>query len=191
VADQAAEAVRDRGATGLTLVVVSGAPGTGKSTIARELGAALRWCVLSLDPIKEALADVLGLGDEDWSNRVGDAAAEVVFRLAADFPDAVAEGWWRRARRDRAVAEFAGAVEVFCHCDPYLAAARSVARIGAGRHPIHRDVINPGGVGAAAHIASLAATVIPLGLGGPLIEVDTGRPDAGAAAVAAVRAAIG
>lgn len=58
MADQAAEAVRDRGATGLTLVVVSGAPGTGKSTIARELGAALRRRVLSLDPIKEALADV-------------------------------------------------------------------------------------------------------------------------------------
>ena len=46
--------------------------------------------MLSLDPIKEALADVLGLGGEDWSNQVGDAAAEVVFRLAAAFPDAVA-----------------------------------------------------------------------------------------------------
>jgi predicted kinase len=172
----------------LTLIVVSGAPGTGKSTIARELGAGLRLPVLSLDPIKEALADVLGLGDEDWSNQVGDAAAEEVFRLAADFPDAVAEGWWRRARRDRAVTEFAGAVEVFCHCDPALAAARSIARRQSGRHPIHRDVINPAGVGAAAHIASLAATVTPLRLGGPLIEVDTGPPGASAAAVAAVRA---
>jgi predicted kinase len=175
----------------LTLIVVSGAPGTGKSTVARELGAALRLPVLSLDPIKEALADVLGLGDEEWSNRVGDAAAEVVFRLAGDFPDAVAEGWWRRARRDRAVAEFAGAMEVFCHCDPSLAASRVTARIGAGRHPIHRDMINPDGVGSAGHIASLAATVTPLGLGGPLVEVDTGPPGAGAAAVAAVRAAIG
>jgi len=63
--------------------------------------------VLTLDPVKEALADVLGLGDEDWSNRVGDAAAEVVFRQAASFPDAIAEGWWRGARRDRALAEFA------------------------------------------------------------------------------------
>ena len=52
-------------------------------------------------------------------------------------------------------------------------------------------MINPGGVGAAAHIASLAATVTPLGLGGPLIEVDTGRPDAAADAVAAVRAVVG
>jgi len=190
VADQAAAAVRDRGA--LNLIVISGAPGTGKSTIARELGAALRLPVLSLDPIKEALADVLGLGDEDWSNRVGDAAAEVVFRLAADFPDAVAEGWWRGARRDRAVTEFAGAVEVFCRVDPDVAAARSLARReGGGRHRIHRDMINPAGVGSAAHIASVAGAVTPLRLGGPLIEVDTGQPGAGAAAVAAVRAALG
>jgi broad-specificity NMP kinase len=34
----------------LTLIVVSGAPGTGKSTIARALGADLRFPVLSLDP---------------------------------------------------------------------------------------------------------------------------------------------
>jgi hypothetical protein len=27
---------------------------------------------------------------------------------AADFRDAVAEGWWRGPRRDRAVAEFGG-----------------------------------------------------------------------------------
>lgn len=175
----------------MTLIVVSGAPGTGKSTIARELGARLRFCVLSLDLIKEALADVLGLGDEDWSNRVGDAAAEVVFRLAADFPDAVAEGWWRGARRDRAVAEFAGAVEVFCYSDPDLAAARSIARHEAGRHRIHRDMINPAGVGSAAYIASLAATVTPLRLGGPLVEVDTGRPDASTRAVAAVEAVVG
>ena len=171
--------------------MVSGAPGAGKSTIARALGAGLRLPVLSLDPIKEALADVLGLGDEDWSNRVGDAAAEVVFRLAAAFPDAVAEGWWRGARRDRALAEFAGAVEVFCHCDPELAAERSLARREGGRHPIHRDMINPGEVGSAAHIESLAATVTPLRLGGPLIEVVTGRPDAAADAVAAVRAVVG
>ena len=188
VADQEAQAVRDRRALTLTLIVVSGAPGTGKSTIADALGAALRFPVLTLDPVKEALADVLGLGGEDWSNRVGDAAAEVVFRLASAFPDAVAEGWWRGARRERARAEFGGAIEVFCHCDPRLASDRAAARIGHGRHPIHRDVINPamadrvglaGGVGDAA------------GLGAALVEVDTGTPGASERAVAAVRAVAG
>ena len=171
----------------MTLIVVSGGPATGKSTIAGALGAALRFPVLTLDPVKEALADVLGLGDEDWSNRLGDAAAEVVFRLASAFPDAVAEGWWRGARRDRARAEFADATEVFCHCDPRLASDRAKARIGHGRHPIHRDVINPA---MAGRPAELAAMVTPLRLGAALIEVDTGAPDATDRAVTAVRSAL-
>ena len=112
----------------------------------------------------------------------------MVFRLASAFPDTVAEGWWRGARRERALAEFAGAAEVFCHCDPQLASDRAAGRVGHGRHPIHRDVINPA---MAGRVASLAASVTPLGLGAALMDVDTGRPDASELAVAAVRAAIG
>jgi adenylylsulfate kinase-like enzyme len=83
VADQAAQAVHDRRAFSLTLIVVSGAVGTGKSTIAAALGAALRFPVLSLDPVKEALADVLGPGDEDWSDVMNPAIADRVGFLAA------------------------------------------------------------------------------------------------------------
>jgi glucokinase len=172
----------------MALIVVSGAPGTGKSTIAAALASALGWPVLSLDTIKETLADVLGLGGEDWSNRLGDAAAEVVFRLSAQFPHAVAEGWWRGARRERALAEFAGSAEVFCHCDPQIAAHRVISRHGSGRHPIHRDVISPAGVGQA--VAALAATVTPLGLGAALVTADTAQEGAPATAVARVTAAL-
>jgi len=172
----------------MTLIVVSGAPGTGKSTIAAALADELGWPLLALDTVKETLADVLGLGGESWSNRVGDAAAEVVFRLSAQFPDAVAEGWWRGERRERAVGEFAGAVEVFCRCGAHLAASRMRGRHGAGRHPIHRDVINPSLIDEAA---KLGAAVTPLGLGAALVEVDTGQPDAAARAVAAVASALG
>jgi predicted kinase len=171
----------------MTLIVVSGAPGTGKSTMAEALAAQLSWPLLSLDTIKEALADVLGTGDEQWSNRVGDAAAEIVFRLSARFPEAIAEGWWRGPRRERARQEFAGAVEVFCHCDPGVAAARMRARLGTGRHPIHRDVISPSLLSGAA---VLSATVSPLGLGAALVEVDTQQPGATATAVTAAAAAL-
>jgi predicted kinase len=173
----------------MTLIVVSGAPGTGKSTVGAAVAGALRCPLLSLDPVKEALADVLGLGGEDWSDRVGDAAAEVVFRLSAEFPDAVAEGWWRGARRERAVREFAGAVEVFCRCGPDLAVRRARERHGAGRHPIHRDVINPGRM--LGRVGELAGEVTPLRLGAALITVDTSRPGAASDAVRGVVAALG
>jgi hypothetical protein len=112
----------------------------------------------------------------------------VVFRLSAQFPHAVVEGWWRGARRERALAEFAGSAEVFCHCDPQVAAHRVSSRHGTGRHPIHRDVINPSGLRQA--VAALAASVTPLGLGAALVTVDTVPEGAPATAVARVIAAV-
>src|SRR6185437_15038538 len=100
---------RQPGQTGpVTLIVVSGAPATGKSTIAAALSTELRWPLLPLDPLKETLADVLGLGeglgDEHWSDSLGDASAALIFRLTAQFSDAIAEGWWRGQRRELALA---------------------------------------------------------------------------------------
>jgi hypothetical protein len=113
-------------------VVVSGAPGTGKSTVASALAQRLHLPLLSLDDVKEALADVLGMGDELWSNRVGDAAAEVVFRLANSFPGCVVEGWWRGARRVRAVEEFRGCTRGLLPLRPEGCPAASNSPITSG-----------------------------------------------------------
>lgn len=176
------------------LVVVSGAPASGKSTVAAALAAELGWPLLAVDTVKETLADDLGtgrdlgLGDEDWSLRLGHAAAEVVFRLARDVPAAVVEGWWRRERRDRALQEFAGAaVEVFCRCDPALSLARARHRMETDRHPIHRDRMNPS---LWDGFEQYVAAVPPLGVARALVVVDTGQDGAVPAAAAQVRAAL-
>jgi predicted kinase len=153
-----------------TLVVVSGAPGTGKSTVAETLSNHLGWPLLSVDVVKETFGDVLGNGDFDWSRAVGEAAAALVFRLAAEHRSAVVEGWWRRERRERAIHEFAGCIEVFCHCDPSEAERRVRRRLAEGRHPIHGDVVDPTMLDGHA---ALVAGVQSLGLGGPVVDVDT------------------
>lgn len=170
-------------------VFVSGAPGTGKTTVAAELARQLEVPMLSLDVIKEALGDSLGLGDQSWSDRVGDAAAEVLFQLAASFPSAIAEGWWRRERRERAMSEFAGWVEVFCRCDPEVAALRMRARAADARHRIHRDVINPAILDG---VADAVASTTPLRVkGGSLVEVDTTVGGDESATISAIRAVLG
>ena len=55
------------------VVVVTGPPAAGKTTVARELACRLRLPLIAKDTIKEALFDGLGTGDLAWSRRLGEA----------------------------------------------------------------------------------------------------------------------
>ena len=189
----------------MTLIVVSGAPATGKSTIAAALAAELRWPLLSLDPVKETW-----LTSSAWATSTRPSTRRQTPGRPTPGRRTLVGPAGRRGGRDHlpadravprrrrrrlvarraaglALAAFAGAVEVFCRCPPELAARRMRDRRGVSRHPIHRDVMNPA---VADRAAELARTVMPLGLGAALIEVDTGQEGATARAVAAVGAAL-
>jgi predicted kinase len=162
-------------------VVVSGNAGTGKTTLAVPLAAELQLPLISKDTIKEALADVLGLGDDAWSQRLGAASFEVLYALAATAPAAVLETSWhpdRCAPRLRRLGK--PVVEVLCHCPADVMAHRLRQRAATDRHPIHREMITP------ALIDALHATYVPappVGLG-PLLRVDTTTTDIDIAAIA-------
>src|SRR6185295_8584245 len=66
-------------------VLVSGLPGSGKTTIAAPLATALDLPLLARDSIKESLWDALGAGDLAWSRRLGAASAETFWRLADEM----------------------------------------------------------------------------------------------------------
>ena len=148
------------------LVYVSGAPGSGKSSLAVPLAAALGYALLSKDRIKETLHDGLGAPASDlaWSRRLGGAAMELLWALAADAPAVVIEANFRpHSQYERAKLSGLAAqpVEVHCACPPELAVKRYNARV---THPVH--VVTTLGLEAMAEYDR------PVGIG-TLVTVDT------------------
>jgi hypothetical protein len=101
------------------LVYVSGAPGSGKTSLAFPLAAELGYALLAKDRIKETLYDALGAPEPDrvWSRRLGGAAMELLWALAADAPAVVIEANFRpysEYEREKLSGLAAYPVEVYC-----------------------------------------------------------------------------
>lgn len=152
-------------------ILISGPPASGKSALAEPLARALGSALLSKDTIKEALFDSLHgpAGEEAYSQRLGGAAMDVLFTLAAHCPRAVLDANFKphdAHQRERLAALSGTIVEVYCRCDPQTA-MRRYAECAETRHPAH----------ALKHLAPelIARHDEPMGIGS-VIEVDTDAP---------------
>jgi predicted kinase len=167
------------------LVLVTGPPASGKTTLAAPLAAALGLPLIGKDLIKEALFDALGTGDRAWSRRLGRASYEVLYAVAGALPAAVLDANLGPEAAPRLQALDAHLIEVFCRCPGDEVERRFAAR-APERHPGHVDHQFGPDLEAA-----LARGVEPLRLGGPVLEVDTARPVDVAGVAAWVRAWLG
>ncbi|MDP9253138.1 MAG: ATP-binding protein [Chloroflexota bacterium] len=128
------------------LVIVGGAPATGKTTLARTVGESLGLPVITKDDIKEALAAPFATGDREWSRQLGVAAYAVLFtvaeRILAGGSGLVLESNFRSGLADdslRALARLAPTVVIVCRTPDAVRRRRFGDRAVAGRHRVHVD----------------------------------------------------
>jgi glucokinase len=163
------------------VILVSGLPASGKTTLARRLSQVLGLPLLCLDTIKEAIVDEIEVEDRF---AVRSASREVLARLIVDCPRGCLVDIWVNPTRD--VAEVTqrlraiGGVhvlELVCRVPTETAIKRYTGRT---RHRAH---LAAGDDDALARIRAAGPAIGPLGLG-PAYDVDTSGPPNDAAVLA-------
>jgi hypothetical protein len=165
-------------------VVVSGPAASGKTVLARSLADAMGWPLLAKDTIKSALMSVFPVADVGAARHLGHAAVMAMLAVVSESRrGAVLEAVWRNDEGRNELSNLPGpVVEVFCRCDRAALEARYAGRVRhAGYVPEHRDL---------SELWS-PETLEPMGLGWPVVEVDTTKDVDPSALVATVRRILG
>lgn len=157
------------------LVVVQGAPGSGKTTLVERLKQDMNLPLVGKDDVKEMLFDRIRQSDREFSRLQGMASFEMLYAFARTFLQngksvAIEGAFHTELSREniRNILNTTGAryLEFFCHVDEATRQLRIEQRAKSGtRHPGHKD-------GKAGIVASNYQC---LGLG-ECVDVDMTEP---------------
>ena len=161
------------------VVIISGAPATGKTTLGRRLAAELRLPFIGKDDIKETLFETLGWSDRAWSRKLGGATYELLYHLfevelrvgrsfvaESNFRPNSDGARWQALQRRYGFKAF----QVLCATDREALLERYHRRTISGeRHPGHVDHMVLDEMRANLDLAEFGA----LPLDGSVVEIDT------------------
>jgi predicted kinase len=152
------------------VLVITGLPGTGKTTLAQPLAARLRWPLLAKDAVKQPLMDRLVVNEPVRSRQLSDVSFELLFTAAGALLESgcaalILEGNFRAGEHEaplaRALARAAGApraagaddgaalcAQILCRIHPQeeryrrlAARAASASRDESNGASVHADVL--------------------------------------------------
>jgi predicted kinase len=167
------------------LIVFTGLPGTGKTTLSKDIARELMLPLVAKDAIKERLFDELGWskGDRDWSTKLGVATFSIMdyvieeqlraghsLVVESNFSPKFANKKFREWQKQYGH----NVIQVVCHTSLEVLASRLHGRVTSGeRHPGHFE---QGTV--ATYLAGSEQRVAngedrPLDVPGTVLEVDT------------------
>lgn len=132
------------------LIIITGMPGSGKTTLAKSISTELSLPLIEKDSIKELLFDSLGWSDREWSKKLGKATYELMdyfieqqlrngnsviveSNFKAEFDSMKFKQWKDEFNCD--------ITQLLCHAHRSILYDRFMIRaINGERHPGHADV---------------------------------------------------
>ncbi|WP_412470852.1 AAA family ATPase [Halobacteriovorax sp. RT-2-4] len=134
------------------LIIVSGLPATGKTTISKELAKEFSLPLIGKDIIKESLFDSLGVKDRAWSKELGKASYPILYSFIKAQLNAnkslLVESNFSNQFDTPILKDFiskydARVLTIYCECDGSVLFERFKTRSLSGkRHPGHQDHLN-------------------------------------------------
>lgn len=131
-------------------IIISGPPGTGKTSLGKLIARELALPFFYKDQIKESLFDTLGWSDAAWSKKLGTASMEILYRLLEAQLESNASFVFEanfKPETDKPILQRLTSrygtnfIELFCYAEPAVIVQRFNSRIlHKRRHPGHHSI---------------------------------------------------
>lgn len=161
-----------------SLIIITGLPGTGKTTLGKKLAEEFRLPFIHKDGIKELLFDGLGWKDREWSKKIGGLSMDLLYYITESILKAgkslIVESNFNPKFSDKKFLDLKekydfAPFQVRCITDGEILFDRFAKRANSDRHQGH---IDSGNIEEWRPIL-LQGKIEALNIGGEIFDIDT------------------